>query len=185
VRMDFPVGWILRPLGFQLAHFSQYIALFILGIIASRNHWLEQFNIKKARPLGWLVLAMMFLIFPLFFVIKQVSGCSNEAFSGNGTYQSFLIALWEQITGLSIMVVLLGYGREKWNKQTLLLKNLGRSAYATYVFHPLVILSFALCFKSLPLDPALKLLFLAPLAVLFSFLLGSLLVRIPGVNKIL
>jgi len=37
----------------------------------------------------------------------------------------------------------------------------------------------------LSIDPSLKLLFVGPLAVIFSFLLGALLVKIPGVNKII
>jgi surface polysaccharide O-acyltransferase-like enzyme len=184
VRIFFPVGWTLRPLGFQLAHFSQYIALFILGIMAYRNHWLEKFNIPKARPFLRTALIMMFLIFPLLYLIKVVTGCSIEAFSGRGTYQSFLSATWEQITGLSIMVVLLGYGREKWNHQSALLKNMSRSAYAAYIFHPLVVVSLALSCMNISIDPALKLLFVGPSAVIFSFLLGALLVKIPGVNKI-
>lgn len=47
VRIKFPVGWVLQPVGFQLAHFSQYISMFILGIIAARNRWLDFLNIKK------------------------------------------------------------------------------------------------------------------------------------------
>jgi len=185
VRIPFPVGWTLQPFGFQLAHFSQYIALFILGIVASRNRWLEQFNVKKARPFLRIALIMILLVFPMFYVVKVATGSSIDAFSGRGTYQSFLSATWEQITGFSIMVVLLGYGREKCNRQSALIKIMRRSAYATYIFHPLVILTLALSFITLSIDPALKLLIVGPLAVLFSFLSGALLVKIPVVNKIL
>jgi len=185
VRILFPVGWSLQPFGFQLAHFSQYIALFILGIITSRNHWLEQFDIKKAKPFLRLALIMIFVIFPLMYVIKVVSGSSLDAFSGRATYQSFLSACWEQITGISIMVVLLGYGREKWNSQSPLLRKMTHAAYATYIFHPLIVIGLAMLCIPLTVDPALKLLILAPLAVVFSFMLGGLLVKIPGVNKII
>ena len=185
VRIIFPVGWSLRPLGFQLAHFSQYIALFILGIVASRNQWLEQFNIKKAKPFIRIVLIMMFLVFPMMYVIKIVTGCTLESFSGGGSYQSFLSATWEQVTGLSIMVAMLGYGREKWNQQSALLKNMSRSAYAAYIFHPLILISLAMLCIPLAIDPVLKLLIVAPLAVTFTFILAGLLVKIPDINKII
>jgi hypothetical protein len=185
VRIIFPVGWTLQPLGFQLAHFSQYIACFILGIVAGSNHWLEQFDIKKAKFFLVIALTMIFLIFPMLYVIKTVTGSSLDAFSGRGTYQSFLSACWEQITGLSIMVVLLGYGREKWNRQTPLLRKMSRAAYATYIFHPLIVISLALLCIPLNIDPALKLIFVVPAAVVFSFALGGLLVKIPVVKNIL
>ena len=185
VRIIFPVGWILKPVGFQLAYFSQYIAMFILGIVAARNHWLHELNIKKVKPFLRLARLMIFVGLPLMYVIKIVTGCSIESFSGAGTYQSLINATWEQITGFSIAVALLGYGKEKWNSQSMLLKNMSRSAYAVYIFHPLVLVSVALLFRSLTIDPAFKLLFVAPLAVVASFFIGSLLVKLPGVKNII
>src|SRR6478736_514570 len=41
VRIFFNIGWTLKPLGFQFAHFTQYIALFVFGIVAYRNNWLQ------------------------------------------------------------------------------------------------------------------------------------------------
>ena len=185
VRIKFPVGWVLQPVGFQLAHFSQYISMFILGIIAARNHWLDFLNIKKVKPFLRLARIMIFLGFPMLYVVKIITGCSIESFSGGGTFPSFITAEWEQITGFSIAVVLLGFGKEKWNSQSALLKNMSRSAYAVYIFHPLILVSISLLFRNLTIDPAIKLLFVAPLAVILSFLTGAVLVRIPGVKNII
>lgn len=185
VRIIFPVGWVLQPVGFQLAHFSQYISMFILGIVAARNHWLDYLDIKKVKPFPRLARIMIFVGLPMMYVIKIVTGCSIEAFSGGGTFQSFISAIWEQITGFSIAVVLLGFGKVKWNRQSPLLQKMSRSAYAVYIFHPLVLVSIALLFRGFTIDPAIKLLFVAPLAVIFSFLLGSLLVKIPVVRNII
>jgi hypothetical protein len=185
VRIIFPVGWVLQPLGFQLAHFSQYVALFSLGIVAARYRWLEQFDIRKAKPMLWIALAFIFIGFPLLYVLKTVTGSDFESFAGHGTYPSFCSAVWEQITGISIIVVLLGYGRQKWDRSTPLLTNMARSAYAVYIVHPLILVSISLLCMGLPIDPAFKVLFVGPLAVLGSFLTGALLVRIPGVNQII
>jgi surface polysaccharide O-acyltransferase-like enzyme len=185
VRIFFPVGWVLEPVGFQLAHFSQYIAMFVVGLAAARNQWLESVNIKKAKPFARLAAAFILIGFPMIYVVKQITASPIEAFLGGGTYQSLLSSLWEQITGISIMVALLGYGKELWNRQTAILKNMTRSAYAVYIFHPLVLVSLALLFSNLKIDPAIKLLFVAPLTVIFSFLLGGMLVNIPGVRNII
>ena len=72
VRIFFPVGWVLHPLGFQFAHFTQYIALFIAGIAASRNNWLNEIDITKGK--SWRRLALMLIIaFPLLYAIKIVT----------------------------------------------------------------------------------------------------------------
>lgn len=184
VRIIFPIGWQLEPLGFQLAYFSQYIALFILGIIAARNRWLEKFDIKKARPFLKIALRSIGIGFTLIYLIKIITGSTADSFTGGGSYQSLILAVWEQTLGISIMVVLLGYGRGKWNRQSILLKNMSRSAYAVYIIHPLILVSLALIFSSLIIDPALKLLIVAPLAVVFSFLTGAIMVRIPVVKNI-
>ena len=42
VRIWLPVGWWFEPLHFQLAHFPQYIALYILGIIAYQRNWFSR-----------------------------------------------------------------------------------------------------------------------------------------------
>jgi peptidoglycan/LPS O-acetylase OafA/YrhL len=185
VRIAFPIGWELEPIGFQLAYFSQYIALFIVGIVAARNQWLVYFDIKKVRLFLRVIGMLMLIGLPLLLVVKLISGNSDESFSGGGTYQSLILATWEQVIGISIMAVLLGYGREKWNKQSALFKTMSRSAYAVYIFHPVVLVALAILFKGLEMEPSVKLLFVAPLAVVFSFLLGGLLVRIPGVRNII
>jgi surface polysaccharide O-acyltransferase-like enzyme len=52
---------------------------------------------------------------------------------------------------------------------------LSRSTFAVYIFHPLVVISLTVALSGWALDPALKLLIVAPLAVAGSFLLGLLL----------
>ena len=106
-------------------------------------------------------------------------------YSGGFHWQSLLYAVWEQVIGFSIIVMLLAWGKEKWNRSSTFLSGLSRSAFAVYIFHPLVVISLSLAVRNWSVDPAMKLLFVAPLAVIGSFLLGALLVRIPGVKKII
>lgn len=183
VRIFFPVGWVLEPLGFQFAHFTQYIALFIAGIAASRNKWLDDIGSSKGKRWRRLALVLV-LAFPLLYGVKTITNSPLESFQGNSTWQSSLAAIWEQLTGISIIMALLATAKFKWNYTTPLLKSAARAAYATYILHPLVVVVVALVLKPLQIEPALKFLIAAPVVVPMSFLLGSFVTKLPVVKNI-
>lgn len=184
VRIIFPVGWVLHPVGFQLAHFTQYIALFALGIVAFRSQWVEKLDPARGRRWFWLSILLVLVVFPSLYVVKEATNSPLEAFQGRGTWQSLLVALWEQLVGFSIIMALLCICKVKWNKSTPLLQKMSRAAYATYIIHPLIVISFTLLLKNWAVDPVIKLLVAAPVVVTGSFLLGGLLTKIPGVKNI-
>ncbi|WPU96007.1 acyltransferase [Mucilaginibacter sabulilitoris] len=184
-RSVFPIGWVLAPVGFQLGHFVQYIALFALGIIASRGQWLNKVSYKMSKGFAVIVLIMIVVVFPIIYYVKVVTNSPVETLSGKGYWQSLMYACWEQFTGIFMITALLGIAKQKWNAQPAFIKNMSRAAFAVYIFHPLVLISLSMMFKPLALDPAVKLLFVAPLAVTGSFALGYLLVKIPGVKAII
>jgi hypothetical protein len=185
VRIVFPVGWTLRPLGFQLGHFPQYIALFALGIIASRRHWLEAAILGKSR--FWIVTARLsaFVGFPCIYLVKIITDCPLEFFSGGWHGQALLYSLYEQFMGISIIMALLSWSKSKWNSQSSLLRNMSRSAYAVYIIHPLFLISIAVLMKGWQVDPVCKLPLLALTAIPAAFLTASLLVRLPGLKNII
>lgn len=184
VRIIFPIGWILKPVGFQLGHFPQYIVMFITGLIASQNKWLESLNYRQGKRMAGLAACIVTIVFPLFYVLLTWLKFPSKYFSGGFHWPSLLYTLWEQLTGLCIITALLCIGKQRWNKASAFSSKLSRSAFAVYIFHPLVIISISLAIKDWGIDPALKLLVVAPLAVAFSFLLGSVIVSIPGVKRI-
>ena len=63
VRMVYPTGKSLRPLGFQLGFFTQYIALFIIGIFGRRSNLFSQIPLKTARKCMWLALTIVLAYF--------------------------------------------------------------------------------------------------------------------------
>ncbi|MDP9081338.1 MAG: acyltransferase [Bacteroidota bacterium] len=184
VRTVFPTGWVLKPFGFQLAHFSQYIALFIFGLIAYRNNWLNTLSFKAGKQMLVLVIVLI-MFFPAFYVIKLKLDMPLDWFSGGWHWQSLLYAVWEQVLGFSIITTLLSYGKALWNKSSVILGKLSRYTFAVYIFHPLLIISLSLIVMDWAVDPALKLLVVGPLAVVGSFLLASVIVLLPGVKKVI
>lgn len=184
VRLVFPVGWVLKPVGFQLGHFTQYIALFITGIVAYKNNWFEKLSSRTGKQLAVCAIVLL-LFFPAFYVIKEKTDMPVSWFSGGLHWQSLLYAVWEQCMGISILTALLTAGRKYWNSSSLFLERLSGSAFAVYILHPLVIISLSLAVRNWTVDPAIKLLLVAPLAVLGSFILGMLFVLLPGIKRIL
>jgi surface polysaccharide O-acyltransferase-like enzyme len=185
VRIVFPVGWVLKPLGFQLGHFSQYIALFILGLIAARSKWLNDVKYEQGKLMRTIAICLVVIGFPLFFVVETVLNFPGDWFTGGIHWQSAWYAIWEQLVGFTIITALVCIGKHRWNKPSVFLSKLSRSTFAVYIFHPLVVISLTVALSGWALEPALKLLIVAPLAVAGSFLLGLILVKIPGVNKII
>lgn len=83
------------------------------------------------------------------------------------------------------MTVLLIKGRTKWNTGSAVLRKLARLNFVVYIFHPLVIVGLTLALRNWEVDPALKLLLAAPIVLGASYGLGGLILRIPGVKKVL
>lgn len=181
VRIFFPVGWVLHPVGFQFAHFTQYIAMFIIGLAAYRSNWLDKVNFKQGKQCLVIALILIFVVFPTIFILAK---SSLDKFQGNGTWQSFTAALWEQLTGIAIMVAITAFAKYKWNYTTPLLQSMSRAAFATYIFHPLFVISICLLLKPLNIDPAFKLVIAAPIAVIASFSFAFLIVKIPVIKDI-
>ncbi|RFZ90129.1 acyltransferase [Mucilaginibacter conchicola] len=185
VRIIFPVGWTLQPFGFQLGHFPQYIALFIIGIVAANNNWLPQAEYKKGVFMAWLAVVMVVIIFPAIYALKVIFVSPIEWFSGGLHDEAAMYAFWEQFTGVAIITALICIGKYRWNTQSKFMAGLSRSAFAVYILHPLVLIALSMLFINWKVDPGFKVLVVAPLGVLLSFLLGSLVARIPGVKRII
>lgn len=185
IRIWLPVGWALEPLGLQFPHFAQYIALMVLGVVAYRYGWLT--HITYRRGLRWFIFAQVciFLFFPALFLLGGAASGHIEAFTGGWHWQSLAYAIWEQVVGFSLIVGLLGIFREKWDLQASLAKKLSASAYTVYIIHPLVLIFLSLSFRPLDIYPPVKFLLLAPVALVFCFVLANLIRQAPYARKIL
>ncbi len=185
VRLVFPVGWVLQPVGFQLGHFTQYVALFIAGILASKYNWLGDITYKQGKRAALIARLLVLIVFPLFYVLLTIFKFPSNWFSGGFHWPALIYAMWEQLTGIAIIVAQIGIGKQSLNHESVLWSKLSRSTFAVYIFHPLVVISLSLMLSNWNIEPAFKLLIVAPLAVIGSFLLASVIVLIPGVKRII
>jgi surface polysaccharide O-acyltransferase-like enzyme len=183
VRLKWPIGSNFYAL--QFCFFPQYIFMFIAGILAYINNWFEKINHKKA--VFWLIaLIIAILSWPfIIFFSGAFEGADITILAGGFHWQAFMYALWESVVCVSISIVIIYYFREKLNKQNKFFKTLADSAYTVYIIHPLIIIPLAYALMAFELHPLFKFLILSVIGVPLSFLLGTLIKRIPFLKKIL
>lgn len=185
VRWVFPVGWVLKPVGFQLGHFCQYMVLFIAGLVGADNKWLDNIRELVARRLLKIAMVLVVAGFPLLVVLQRLLVFPASQFAGGGHWPSLLYACWEQLLGFCMIVAFLYIGRERLNKQYKWSSAFARSTFAVYIFHPLFVILLSVALSGWSADPGWKFLVVTPAAILSSFGFGLLLVRIPIINRIL
>jgi surface polysaccharide O-acyltransferase-like enzyme len=183
VRIWIPVGQQFSLLGIQLAHFVQYIALFIAGIVAYRRNWFSALTVAQGK--AWLGMVVVLLVlFPVLFVLVGALEGNVDVAMGGPTWQSLAYSVWEQFMCMAMVVTLLVWFRTKFNRQGSLARKMSAAAYATYIFHRPTITLLALALVSFKLDLALKFVLVAPLAVALSFLVGYVVKQVPVARDI-
>lgn len=185
VRLVFPVGWTLRPLGFQLGDFPQYILLFVAGLLAHNNRWLEQTTLQQGKQMALGARLMVGIVLPLIFVAALFLKIPNDHFSGGFHITSAVYALWEMVTGIMIITAFLCIGKSKLNLNSAFLNQLSQDSFGVYIFHPLFLISLSVAIRSWEIDPGLKFLLVGPLAVVTTFGFVFLIKKIPVVRSVI
>ena len=76
IRIWLPVGWNLPYTNLQFPFFLQYILLFIVGIIAYQNNWLESITFQMGK--SWFLFAQVMILIVLPVVL--ITGGSEKGF---------------------------------------------------------------------------------------------------------
>ena len=171
-------------LHWQFPHFAQYIAMFVIGLIAYQRGWFTGLTDAQGKVWRWVVVALI-VLFPVVFVLGGALEGNLEPFMGGIHWQSFAYSLWEKFMCVAMVVTLVVWFRKRFNNQNTLGKALSSGAYATYVIHAAVIVLLALALRGIQLDMALKFVLVAPFAVSLSFFVGYLLKKLPLARNIL
>ena len=182
VRLYYPTGkeWMHM----EVAFFPQYILMFAAGILAYRSRWLPDLPAKVRRV--WTVVAPLAMVtLP---VIMILGGATEDTapFQGGLTLQSAVTSTYEAIYTVAMAIALLGLFRRWLDRQAGFGKFLSQNAYSVYIIHPVVIVPLAWSLAAISLDPLLKFVLVAPLAVSLCFLAASFLLRrIPYSERVL
>ncbi|UCC77119.1 MAG: acyltransferase [Anaerolineales bacterium] len=184
VRLVYPVGRILWPFGFQLAHFPQYIAWFVVGLVAYRRGWLD--GLADARGRTWSRVAILLILFaPILFAVGGALERGTGAFYGGLRWQALVYAVLEQLLCMGMIIALLVAFRKRYTGQGGLAKEMSSSAYTVYIIHTPVLVLITLAMRDVTVLPAVKFALASLLTVTCCFLIAGGVRRLPGARRIL
>ena len=185
VRIWLPIGWAFEPLNLQFPFFPQYICLFIVGVLAYRRDWLARIPDSMGR--FWLCIAILFVVVLLPALIVAGGALSGDLmpFMGGLHWQCFAYAVWEQATGVAIIIALLVLFRKHLNRQGKLSQAASAGAYTAYIIHGPIIILVALAIRSVTLYPLLKFALAVLISVPLCFALANIIRKLPLAKRIL
>ncbi|MGA2680253.1 MAG: acyltransferase family protein [Candidatus Bathyarchaeia archaeon] len=183
VRLVFPIGYYSLMFSFQYCFFAQYIALFIVGLIAFRSNWLM--TIPKETGKLWSKIALALgAAYMAIFVPTMLSGGLATIFGGL-RWQAVAYAFWEQLFGIAVMISVTVWFREHLNFQTRVMKAFSDSSFTAYIIQVPVLVLLALSLQNVQLPLLLKFAIASPIGVSLCFLFAYLVRKVPKADKVL
>ncbi len=183
VRIFLPIGstWFFN---FQPPFFPQYIALFIVGIVAAENRWFDRIPDRLGKTCTLAALALI-VVEPFFLSSVMGSPSGISLITGGLHWQAMAYALWEQMACVMIITALIWIFSTWFNSQGPVTNAMAADSYTVYIFHPVVLVCLSLLFAGITLPQLAKFAIVLPLTIAVSFGLGHLIRSIPGVDRVL
>jgi glucans biosynthesis protein C len=181
LRLWIPVGKEVALL--QIGYFSSYVLLFAIGCAAAQHQLLEQVDGSLAKRWTWISV----ITIPTLFAYAAASGAfagRHFAVQGGWTIPALVYAFWEPLVGIGIMLMLLWRTRvaaKPWQ----FWRRLAPLAYGAFIVHPPIVVAIGIWVLQLHMSSLLKFVVTGILAVSASFLVASLLIRLPGARRVL
>ena len=175
LRQFWPVG--VNVWGLQLGYFASYVVLFVFGCMAAAPRWLEHVPLSQER--FWKrVATFSFPVLPAcYFLAKALPVLAGKSLDA-------IYAFWEPLVAWGVILVLLHRSTNGTRLFGPIRERLGRRAYAIYIIHPPVLVAIALAWRQVAAPQLLKFAITGMMTCLACYLLAGLLVRCPGVRRI-
>ncbi|MFG6101999.1 hypothetical protein D0962_28950 [Leptolyngbyaceae cyanobacterium CCMR0082] len=158
VRIDYPIDRWVQLCGFlptEIAHFPQYVSLFVLGVVAYRYNWLKQ--MPRRQGFIWLAIGLGAVLLRYGYSISRNGLMLPALIAGGGLdWRSVVWSAWEATICVGLCIGLLVLFREKINSQNKFLQMLADNAYAVYLIHLLLIIYLQVAMVALPIGPLAK-----------------------------
>ena len=178
VRIWYPIDYWVGLLGFfqvEIAHWPQYLVMFVIGIIAYRKNWLNM--LKTETGYASLLIALLLTIGVYIGVLDLL----------DNLFELWKVwAIYESLLAVTMVFGLLTLFREIGNKTTSFLQTLSRSSYAAYIVHMPIVLAIQYALDTVIIGGAVgKFITVSIISTVLTYTLCSLLIKIKPLSKVL
>lgn len=185
VRLFLPVGVFYEPLHQEFARYPQYIAMFILGILAYRGDWFTIFPETRIRQWRWVMWACLAVLPAIVIAAGALTGELDERGAGGWNWISFSYSLWEGFSCLAFSITVLGWFRKHWDRTSWLAGRMADATFTAYIIHPAIIVPLALILSPIKMNLDLKFLLVSPLGIALTYIVSYYFKRLPLIRNIL
>jgi hypothetical protein len=182
LRLQWPVG--KEVWGLQLGYFASYIVLFVAGCVAASPRWLERLpeaQVRSWRRIAWIALPVLPAVALLGGRLFGIQGGPE----GGWNVPALVYALWEPFVAWGVILALLQRCQRHFLELGLVGARLARRAFAIYVIHPPIVVAVTLVWRSVAAPALLKFALSGIAACMLCYFLAGLLLRVPGVRRVL
>ena len=183
VRFVYPYGSEAGVSDLNQWEWPACAAAFGLGIVASRQGWLTKVPDRLRRQCRALTLAALTGMA----VLLLVSGLTDHVEDGGGGWNPWAVAFVVLEVPLTICgpVWLLAVARERLDRRYRGDAVLNRTCYGAFIVQGFVLIGLAAALRQVPAPAEVKALVVATGGVVGSFALAWLLLRLPGLRRVL
>ena len=175
---------VLGIFNFLLAFFPSYILLYILGVLAYRNQWLEKLPRELLK--FWRVFSIALIIaLPVFLISSGAMEYGLDPYLQGMNWRCAVTCLWFGMACVSFSLTIVLSAREKTTHPINLPLFNGPNTFGAYWIHPLVIVPLAYLTSFTEIHPLVKFALVSISGVTFSFLIAGVLRKIPLIKNIL
>jgi glucans biosynthesis protein C len=167
----------------QFQFFAQYIALFVVGLIAFRQNWLALLPDKTGRR--WLLVAIILILVFVPMMLALGADKNDALVKGGLRWQALVYALWESFVCISMCISVIYIFRRYLNRRGTIANLLVPNAYTAYIIQAPIITAMAVAVRGVDIYLLLKWLLLAPFVLLACFGLSALIRKIPCTDRVL
>ena len=177
-----PVGESFYNL--QFPYFASYIVMFIAGIITGENNMLDK--IADEKNIRWIPYTLIIGL-PLWCVIMVFGGAleGKTYFNGGLHWQNGAFALWESLTAIGFSTGLIALFKKRVNTDNKFTRLMRDNAFGIYFFHAPILITVSLTLKHWIINPLLKFIIAAAIAVFITLIFSFLIRKIKPVGMVI